>query len=368
MIKRCLTSVLIGMASVALLNAAPSDTLKPGEWYEVPNSQLRAVLPRPIPPGNTGPRALMGAWSGGAYDTKRERLIIWGGGHADYAGNELYVFDLSSLSWSRIWGPSAEIPPIGAPEEAYPDGNPAARHTYDGLEYIPGIDRFWAQGGALYSGSGGAKNDTWTFDFEKRVWERKAKSLEDRGSIVSSAYDPVTQHIFVQRYTLFMEYNPMTDIWTKRGAYDLGFSAQGVGVMDPKRRKFLIIGGGMVWAYDLKQAGRLQLQRLHTTGDTTIVQTRYPGVEYDPITDKIVGWNGGADVYTLDVDTLIWTKHLPAPTNTVIPGSAASAGTFGRFRYIPSKNVFITVSSIDQNVYIYKFSSGKETQSFQHKP
>src|SRR6266478_1909449 len=37
----------------------PIDTLNPGEWYRVPNSNLSAVLPNPLPPGGTGPASLM---------------------------------------------------------------------------------------------------------------------------------------------------------------------------------------------------------------------------------------------------------------------------------------------------------------------
>ena len=28
-------------------------------------------------------------------DTTRGRLVIWGGGHADYKGNEIYAFDFA---------------------------------------------------------------------------------------------------------------------------------------------------------------------------------------------------------------------------------------------------------------------------------
>jgi hypothetical protein len=118
--------------------SSPIDTLNPGEWYEIPNSKRSAagVFPNPIPAGNSGPASLMSAGNSGAYDTTRDRLLIWGGGHTDYSGIEMYAFDLNSLSWTRIWGPTSHIPTSGT-WEAYPDGNPGARHTYDGQTYIP---------------------------------------------------------------------------------------------------------------------------------------------------------------------------------------------------------------------------------------
>src|SRR6185436_1420746 len=38
--------------------------------------------------------------------------------------------------------------------------------------------------------------------------------------------------------------------------------------------------------------------------------------------------------------------------------SAAANGTFGRFRYVPSRNVFIVVNAIDANVFLYRYTAG----------
>ena len=78
----CLGSSLVTVRSVAA--AHPLDSLPPGHWYEVPNSKLTSVNPCPdvfCPPGTI--TAVMKAWSGGAFDTTRDRLLVWGGGHRD---------------------------------------------------------------------------------------------------------------------------------------------------------------------------------------------------------------------------------------------------------------------------------------------
>jgi hypothetical protein len=72
------------------------------------------------------------AWSSGAMDTKRNRLIVWGGGHGDYSGNELYAFSLDDLTMRRLTDPAP--PPTASCVDATPDGTqPVSRHTYDGL-------------------------------------------------------------------------------------------------------------------------------------------------------------------------------------------------------------------------------------------
>jgi len=358
---RCFLFILLfTFLPINIASAGPIDTLKPGEWYEAQGTKMRTVVPNPPPPGIVGPPAVMIAWSGAAYDTSRERLMVWGGGHADYGGNELYVFDINTLQWARIWGPSAGIPEgVGTCSETYPDGNPASRHTYDGLEYLPLQDRFWANGGALYCGSGGSSLATWTFDISTLKWERKMGLSNAIGSTPVSAYDPVTGHIFFQGYVNFLEYDPASDTWTKRGSYDKGISGGHTAAIDPKRRKFIMIGGGEVVIYDIGKTGTLPMQKISTTGSNEIVSNaKYSGIDYDPVSDRIIVWNGGTSVYSLNMDTYVWTLLPPAPTNVVIPTSPPTQGTFGRFRYIPSKNAFILVNSIDDNVYFYKLSAG----------
>lgn len=354
-----LLGALIAAVPVGVI-AGPIDDLQPGQWYEVPNSHLRPLVPDPTPPGD--PACIMKAWSGGTYDTKRCRLLVWGGGHADYGGNEIYAFDVNTLSWSRIWGPSP-IDAIlaqwdGTCTYTYSDGNPVARHTYDGLTYLPVQDRFWIFGGSLTCGSGGFGIDTWTFDLTGGRWERRADGPFGSPPLVTSAYDPTTGHVFMadESYVI-TEYDPVANTWVRYG------NAGGVGLdkngeIDPRRRLFVAVGynssNGEIRVYDLNQHPPI-MQRVMTTGAVEITNARFPGLAYDPASDRIVAWSGGSDVYTLNLDTWVWTRHIA--TNSVVPTPAASAGTYGRWQYIPSKNAFIGVNSIDEDVYIYKLSA-----------
>jgi hypothetical protein len=300
----------------------------------------------------------MGAWSGAAFDSKRDRLMVWGGGHNDYGGNEIYAFDIVTLSWSIIWGPSPNIPPPYQPcHETYSDGNPVARHTYDGLEYVPGTDTFWIFGGALYCDNGAAARDTWGFDLTALTWSRLADVVPPgiwTEHEAVSAYDPVTGHVFMSSPSLALyEYDPSADKWTQRSDSDIGYGK--VAAIDPARRKFVAIGLGQVLSYDISRSGSLTLRTLQTTGDTSILDKTYPGFVYNPVIEQFVAWSGGSDVFLLDIDTLVWRKQ-PA-RGGVVPGPSAKWGTYGRFRYVPSKDVFVAVNSIDDNVYIYRMDT-----------
>ena len=53
-------------------------------------------------PGQLGwPGAIVRAWSSFAWDSSRGDLMLWGGGHANYVGNEMYVWDGDTGKWGR---------------------------------------------------------------------------------------------------------------------------------------------------------------------------------------------------------------------------------------------------------------------------
>ena len=89
--------------------------------------------------GISGPAAVYTAWNGAAYCSgygTYGSMIHWGGGHTDYYGNEVYRMDLDTLTWSRIKDPYASATGGTATNGIWPDGTPAAAHTY---YYIAGL-------------------------------------------------------------------------------------------------------------------------------------------------------------------------------------------------------------------------------------
>jgi hypothetical protein len=352
---------------IGIVNAGPIDNLQPGEWYEIPNSHMRSVVMDPLPDGVyavEGPSAVIHSWSGGAYDSQRDRLLVFGGGHTAYAGNEVYAFDLISMSWERLTDPSSITGYDNG--KTYPDGNPVSVHSYDQLEYDPFADKLFVFGGSRYP-TGSNTVGSFTFSPGTNKWTQVSDIPGDPyseilGLSLTSAYDPVTKKIFIGGVWGIATYDVATDVWqilkTWYGTWELpnGLTA----ALDYKRRKFIQIGRGYSYVWDISQA-KPSRQNLVTTGQTEILDCDAPGVDYDPVSDRIVAWCKGQDVYTLDLDNLVWERHTA--TGTVDPGDPYTFnsnyhGTFGRFRYVPSKNVFILVSDIDKNAYVYKLSPG----------
>lgn len=326
------------------------DGLKPGEWFEVPNSQLAS-----IPPGGN----VIAPWSGGAFDTKRNQLIVWGGGHGDYAGNEIYAFSLDTLKWARLTDPSS-IKDVKGCEPMMPDGQPTSRHTYNGLDYIESEDTIIAAGGFIWPCANGDPF-TWFFDFKLNKWVKGANL--GFGSRAMVAYDPSTGHLWCYGGTGLNEYDPVSKSWTKRD--NNGLSGQCFTV-DPVNHWLLGLNKGSVTYFPI--AGNTAKPVTHkTTGDVDVINAAIPDGDYctpgfvwDPVIKKVVAWSGGADVFILDEATHVWSKKSPAATNKVIPTAPAKQGTYGRFRYSPKSNVFVVVNSIKENVYIYRLEEAKK--------
>jgi hypothetical protein len=362
-------------AAVALITVAgspaavshPLDDLPPGHWMEVPDSRLDALDPEDDPDANPnwpaaapwhgveGLRGIMDDWSSGAYDTERDQLLIWGGGHSGYAGNEVYAFDVATMRWLRLTDPAVDVTVTGT--TLYPDGTPRARETYNYLQYVPAMDRLVSFGGGNLYPCCNYTTETTVFDIDALTWDTTSYTPHPGfGSAFGAiaALDDATGHVWFVPYgqIRISEYNPFTDAWTVHAATETLHYRNGA--IDPKRRKLVWFGGwGDTVSFDLT-APALPPVAQATSGNTEIENVSWPGVVYDPLRDVLVAWGSGPDVYTLDVDTWVWTRVAAAPDNTVVPTAPNVNGTNGRFRYVPSRDVFILVNNVDQNVFFYR--------------
>jgi hypothetical protein len=356
----------------------PVDSLAPATWYAVPHSSFTQVCP-PRPPYSvftTCGTGLIPAWNGGAFDTARDRFLLWGGGHKGYGGNEMFAFDVRSLKWLRLTEPSVLI--VDEPNRTawFPGNEPVSAHTYDGIEYVPSVDRLLVTGVSplipygtldksmsfpLYRFANGSTTWARYFDLRTRQWGpplTKAVTASGGSMPVMAAYDPIRNKVYSGgNHGSFDEFDVATSTWkyvgnikwNYLGAYPYDFN----GTFDPKRRLFLAIGNGRLFVYNTyKGVGFMEV--LRTTGATEILFRRVPGFAYSSKADRFVAWAGGADVYVLDPNGWVWTKISPAASNRFVPPAQDRNGTFGRFRYVASKDAFMVVNEAVGNVYFYR--------------
>jgi hypothetical protein len=331
-----------GNAPAAIANLAP------GRWLELPNTKIRSVLPSPLPTGYAP--YLIQAWSGGTVDTARNRLLVWGGGHNDYWGNEVYAVDLPTMSIQRLIEPSPQTA-ASASTSALPDGTPTSRHTYDGLAYAANVDQFVSFSGALSPG-GHAERATWAYEFGARKWTMTTSTSPMNTPYGTMAeYDAATGLVYVRdQYNLF-SYDPRTRAYTQISRSGEYVDYRLTGAIDTKRRKFVLVGNG-VQLVDLATGAVTTMNT--SNAPAFVTSTQSPGLAYDPIADRIVAWHGGSNVYTLNMDTGAWTL---VSTGAGPTGTAPTQGTFGRFGYVPAFRVFVLVNDIDQNAWVFRLTN-----------
>jgi len=346
---------LASLTSLAVANQFLRD-LPADSWYRAPNTKMRAVCPSdsqyPEIRGSTGCATVMDGWGGGAYDSAGKRLWVWGGGHGNYYGNEIYAFDLEKLAWSRVTDPS---PVTTLSADPLPDGNPISRHTYDGLAFITHANRFFGYGGSM-AGDGYGTEVTWTFDPVAKQWHNMAPAGSGNSPTTACCnfngeYDPATRKIFMRDPNWLCAYDYDKNEWTHVRAWDHTWGP-GKGVIDGKRHLLFTIGSQEFLVYDIA-ADKDISAAWKTTGGDSLINGYGVGAAFDSRADHLMGWIGGG-VFMLDMDSKVWTRMsaVGAPVNQI------AQGTFGRFRYDSDDGVFILANGVDEDMYFYKPPSG----------
>ena len=360
------------------LIAMPADS-----WMSAPGSSFLAAKVCADAGGVEGCGAVIDDWSGGAYDAIHTKMLMWGGGHDGYWGNEVYAFSPVTFKWEMLTK-SSKVTGDNQSKDPLDDGMPVSRHTYDQIAYIDHADRMWSRGGAI-ARSGGGSGVTWTLDVGARSW----KNMSPTGSpgyssfgpyAGSSAYDRSSKKVFLKTVENFFSYDYDTNAYA--AIFDFGYPPYWPRYMiygpkratvDTKRHMFWSLGSGDYFVYDIAASKAVTNDWITTgggdfdntptvgtradqqikTGGGDIISAGAPGFDYDEKADQMVAWKGGAP-YVLDLATKIWTMRSAIGA----PPTQVSNGTYGRFRYIAKYNVFILINQPNDEVVFYKNKAG----------
>jgi hypothetical protein len=327
----------------------------PGRWLELTGTPMSAVAPgRAGHPGwgVSGPRSVTDAWGGGAFDTRRNVLLLTGGGHGDYGGNEVYEFSLQTRTWTRTTEPSPMRELEGGKFEVLGSQAPVSSHSYDGLVFVPGAGAMFKFGGAGYRSGSAYDQYAYLYDTATRTWQRRAPAPRHCLQVVSDL-DASTNRVIVGTETGLMQYDVAADQWQQHSQNNGFISASGA-VLDPATGRFVVMQAksGAIDFYDLHDPNR----RRATPITGTLGWGRHAGMAYDSRRRRIVIWDGGADVWLLRPDD--WTVEKqpaegPAPSAQFADGRRKSAGIYSRWQYVPDLDAFIAYQHFEDNVWLY---------------
>lgn len=348
--------------SIALLfgtSLGNSHATQPG-WSEISDTKIIDVCPENNFAGynyNFSDRCknIVLAWGAAAFNSSEDKMYIWGGGHHDYYGNEVYELDFLQNSVKRITDPGFPADPDARPAQTelapFDGSQPNSRHTYDGMAYLQQDGLIWAFSGSLASKASGNDNLTWLFDIGNNRWNLDNSKGDIPRAVYGavSAYDNATDTIFMHDRNALYSYKYAADggRYTKLSApTSLGLGINGV--IDPNTNVFHIIGGGSHKAYRLApETGYIEID-IPKSGDSDIVDAWSPGLAYNSKTKKINGWFGDGKLYEFDSELQSWSSV--AYKND--PGPQVDAGTLSRFVYSQRKDAFIVYNSVYENAHV----------------
>ncbi len=132
-----------------------------GSWARVNlNSFSNVWTPADLRPlyrtSNPTPAKIIQSWSSFTWDSNRAKLMLYGGGHANYRGNDVYAWNATTRLWERAALPSQMVQDAMGHWVAIDgvDKAPASAHTYDNTVFFPVLDRMVVLGGAADSNGG----------------------------------------------------------------------------------------------------------------------------------------------------------------------------------------------------------------------
>jgi hypothetical protein len=352
---------------------------KPRGWCQLTDTKLESVCPDPkqFAPvqGYEGCGGVINDWSGGMADTKRNRLILWGGGHHGYYGNELYALDLNALAMRRLNDPSS-VDGIDfdscTPPEQYGDGRPSSRHTYDGMVLLSELDKLYTFAGSGVPCGYGVQY-TWLLDLsaiesskagQAAPWQNMNPSSHPEKAAYGlvADYDAVRKRVVLNDGYNLWSYDPAANeyaLLNDSNKTNAHIDYHMTGRIDPKRDLFIVVGGGGaadggMQVFDVSEASDYVQQNWgeQVEGCEGLLAAESPGFEYDASQDRFVGWAGGDDVYIFDPEA----KRCTVVAFKGGPKLTASGGTFGRFRYFSTLNLFAVVTDPRTDAYVLRLN------------
>jgi len=401
-------AALVGMLVLAAL-AQPAAAQLPTAlgWSPLPSS-TSLLGSSACPPNNFEGDPFMFAefcqnvirtWNGAIADTTADRLIIWGGGHNNYYGNEIYSLNLTANPITLVRLKDPTIPTNYSDSQNCIDGIPPAkpnapnsREDYGGLAFIPGPYQMFIEGGSLACLLGDQSENTWTIPLSNlsnaSQWVHMNPTLTGPlpGSVGGftygnvADYDPNSGLVFLSDSASIYTYNFQTNTYTRISAPDFFVTSIYLsGAIDPVRKIFVLVGGCSsktscgpgdgVYVADISNPTTTTEQNWtaatmadpicaeYLSGGASPISASNPGFTYDSVAHDFVGWpNAGNNVYILTPDRVnkrLTCQRLTFPNGP--PNSShsnntpnTSLGTFGRFRYFPALDAFVLIN--DANI------------------
>lgn len=382
-----------------------------GSWAQASTGNLSSAFPTGSVAVDyapyTNPGLIVTAWSSYAWDSARGDLLLFGGGHANYAGNEMYAWQASTGAWVRQSLPS-QIDSQGY----IPDNSaPQSSHTYDNNQYLAVNNRFIDFGGAAFptGGQNTALVNGQIVATGPWLWNPTLADPNKVGGTTGSGYDPISlggnmwanranqvtgtsplnfinstaaARVEAGKDVVYITADPYQSGWPQLYRYTVGnltlgqsdkwelvglnsFSApgfKGAGGIDSTNNLFVRSASYtgydfdlMVWDLNGASASNLKVNtavRLVYADGTPFTLTADYGLDYDAADGRFYAWDGKefGVVYSFaaakDSNGQLlsqWTVSRQTAATAAAPQGNFATGVTGKWQYIPQLNAFLAL-------------------------
>ena len=368
------------------MGAAPgwAQSLEPGKWAAISQNTMADVDPADDPAANSrypnsptyggmsGQAAVLSAWNGGAFATglgAKGSLIMWGGGHQDYYGNEVYAFDLATQRWRRLSNPYQNI---SFPVEAgiWPDGSPSVPHTYGFAGYHPGSNSFMS---VMTQSSNTPSNATVAVMFDLNTGRWRSGPVAGGATLVYggwAAYDRTRDAWWAEggdsggkfaKYS--MNGNGTAGTWTTFPAkFGALYSRAAIDPGQDMLAVTLFNHDDTIRGIDLKNPGADAV--VLRQGGSMPSRQGAAGWEWSDARGAFIYWRDGTGVYEVKLSGSDWRTGTWNWTNLSTGGGVTpqdqNNGVYNRFRLAryDDMEVAVVVNQVNGPVYAYRIPGG----------
>lgn len=302
--------------------------------------------------------SLVRAWNGGVLASigGRPYLLVHGGGHGDYAGNEIVSFgplDVEGPQWRQVINSTpGSLVSFGEPYNL--DGRPNVSHTRSTMAYLGG--RFWK---TPQAGPYPLVNATRTFDsFDMSGGRWAAAGAHPnspsagsvRGALLSDSARNLLWLVPDGTGARLSSFNPSSNAWTTYTPSVTTGNTR-IAALSPSRDEIFAHCDTHNALYSLSSPNSPP----ETTGFTGTNPGNGSGLVWDEGRQRYVALDPGLarnTVRELNPATKVWSTRTF--TGTYEPNPDDAAGIFGRFQYVPALRGYIYVASTSGAVYFYR--------------
>ncbi len=324
-------------------------------WHTLPTKVADAQAGLASPGGNP---VNICAWSGACVKTSGSVVLLCGGGHVDYAGNEVYALRLADdvPVWKLLRPPTASVTTDVA---YYSDGRPSSRHTYWALFWLetrqrmvmPGCTAPWGHVTPNFPVMDGFNPATNDYDPAGTFATMNARPYAGI-TTVKDDLDNIYVHI-ANRGDL-VKWIQATNTWSSlgnRSAYNIDTPY----CHDPVRHRIVRFSAGDAPPMYLDLAARAKEVPITFRGPFASKAGRNGTVVWCPDRQSflIYKWNE-TNVYECDPSGFQVSQVAVGGVPPVLAAADGNGNLYGRFAYVPELKGCVVIPGADKPVSFFR--------------